>query len=118
MCLGIPALVVGTPGGAEQEAWVEVGGARRRVSTALLEQEVLQAGDWVLVHVGFALAKLDEEEARATLRDLEQLEVTYTDELTAMAASPFAGGTSGPAPTAAPAEARPGAGGPADAGRT
>jgi len=66
MCLGIPARVVEIV--AEGAARAEIGGVRRTVSTLLLDGDALRVGDWVLVHVGFALAKVDEREAEATLR--------------------------------------------------
>jgi len=63
MCLGIPAQVVERqPDGL---AKVDFGGVRRSVSVAFTPD--VAAGDWVLVHVGFALARIDEEEAQATL---------------------------------------------------
>ena len=63
MCLGIPGQVLERlPDGL---AKVDFGGVRRSVSVAFTPEA--KEGDWVLVHVGFALAKLDEEEARATL---------------------------------------------------
>lgn len=70
-----------------QLAWADVGGARRRVNVALLENEDLKVGDWVLIHVGFALAKLDEDEAAQTLEMLEGMAQAYTDELEIMARS-------------------------------
>ncbi len=98
---------------AGPSALVEVGGARRRVNTALLQDEGLGVGDWVLIHVGFALARLDEDEALATLRDLASLETVYADELDAMArsatssgAATGAAGAAG-APAGAAATARP-----------
>jgi len=63
MCLAIPAQVVATLG--DGLARVDISGVRRDVSIAFTPDA--QAGDWVLVHVGFALARIDEEEARATL---------------------------------------------------
>jgi hydrogenase expression/formation protein HypC len=70
MCLGIPAQVValGEPG----IATAEVSGVRREVSTALVPEA--EVGDWVLVHVGFVLHTIDEEEAARTLELLEQIE--------------------------------------------
>ena len=63
MCLAIPAKVVaiGEPG----TATAEVGGVRRSISLALCPEA--RVGDWVLVHVGFALGTVDEKEARKTL---------------------------------------------------
>jgi hydrogenase expression/formation protein HypC len=87
MCLGIPGLVTEFDGNDSQYAWVDVGGARRRVNVALVTDCNLYPGDWVLIHVGFALARIDETEAKATLRMLESMEKAYTDELQAMARS-------------------------------
>jgi hydrogenase expression/formation protein HypC len=64
MCLGIPARVVERLD--DGLAKVDFGGVRRSVSLAFTPEA--EPGDWVLIHVGFALAKLDEEEAQATLR--------------------------------------------------
>ncbi len=72
MCLGIPARVVEVVDAAAGLARAEVGGVRRTISTLLLDETALRVGDWVLVHVGFALAKIDEEEAAATLRLLNE----------------------------------------------
>jgi hydrogenase expression/formation protein HypC len=69
MCLGIPAQVVERqPDGL---AKVDFGGVRRSVSVAFTP--TVEPGDWVLVHVGFALAQLDEEEAQATLELLGEM---------------------------------------------
>ena len=87
MCLGIPGQVIEILNDGSAHAWVEVSGARRRVNVALLEGEDLQVGEWVLIHVGFALAKLDEDEANQTLQMLEGMAKAYTDELEAMARS-------------------------------
>ncbi len=93
MCLGIPGLITELDGADKHYAWVDVGGAKRRVNVALLSDGEPRAGDWVLIHVGFALARIDEDEAQATLRMLEGMANAYTDELAAMArsASPAAG---------------------------
>lgn len=98
MCLGIPGLVLELPSDESQYAWADVSGARRRVNIALLSDEGVRVGDWVLVHVGFALARLNEAEARSTLDMLEGMETAYRDELAAMAASAHAAppGTAGP----------------------
>jgi hydrogenase expression/formation protein HypC len=87
MCLGIPGQVTELLDDGSQHAWTDVSGARRRVNVALLEDEDLKVGDWVLIHVGFALAKLDEQEAAETLQLLEGMAKAYTDELEAMASS-------------------------------
>jgi hydrogenase expression/formation protein HypC len=87
MCLGIPGLITELDGVDGQYAWVDVGGARRRVNVALLTDNNAGPGDWVLIHVGFALARIDEEEARATMRMLEGMADAYSDELSVMAQS-------------------------------
>ncbi len=82
MCLAIPGKVVEIVDRERQIAKVEVAGVRRNVDVGLLtgdERPVL--GDYVLIHVGFALSRIDEREALETLRLLEGLGEAYTDEL-------------------------------------
>jgi hydrogenase expression/formation protein HypC len=79
VCLAIPGRVVEMVDEANQLASVEVAGVRRNVNIGLVEG--VQPGDWVVIHVGFALAKVDEQEAAATLRLLEQLGEAYEQEL-------------------------------------
>jgi hydrogenase expression/formation protein HypC len=93
MCLGIPGLVTEFDSADRQYAWVDVGGAKRRVNVALLTDDAVEPGDWVLIHVGFALARIDEDEAQATLRMLEGMANAYTDELAVMAQSATEGMT-------------------------
>lgn len=64
MCLAIPAKVVKVKG---DHAEVEIGGIRREASIALLFGEEVAIGDYVLIHTGYAISKVDEEEARAIL---------------------------------------------------
>ena len=71
MCLAIPGRVVEMVDEAGGIAKVEVGGVRRNVNVALLD--AVRVGDYVLIHVGFALSKVDEHEATKTLRLLEEL---------------------------------------------
>ena len=68
MCLGIPVKVVEVDG---QSAVVDVGGTRRENSLLLLDE--VEAGDWVILHAGFAIQRLDEEEAERTLALLREL---------------------------------------------
>jgi hydrogenase expression/formation protein HypC len=90
MCLGIPGLVTELDAEGGPLASVDVAGAKRLVNVALLAEEDLKVGDWVLIHVGFALARLDEDEARRTLEMLAGMASAYADELAAMAtSSPF-----------------------------
>jgi hydrogenase expression/formation protein HypC len=79
MCLGIPGRIVELTEEA-QLARVDVNGVGRTISTALLEDEVLSAGDWVLIHVGFAMAKIDEDEAREAMATLQLLDQGDADE--------------------------------------
>lgn len=85
MCLGIPGEVVAITDEATNLATVTVGGVRRTINIGLLDD--IRPGDWVLVHVGFAMSKIDEAEAQATLEMLEGLGQAYTDELIALRTS-------------------------------
>lgn len=90
MCLGIPGEVVELLPERDDLALVDVAGVRRAINIGLLKDETggtVDKGDWVLVHVGFAMSKIDEEEAAATMRMLTGLGQAYTDELEALAAS-------------------------------
>jgi hydrogenase expression/formation protein HypC len=82
MCLGIPGQILAIVDDANSIAKVDVSGVKRNVSVALVRPEGIAPGDWVLIHVGFAMSKIDEIEARETLRTLEELGQAYTDELT------------------------------------
>lgn len=82
MCLGIPGRVVAFVDGSDQQlATIEVGGVRRAVNVGLVLPDGLVPGDWVLIHVGFAISKIDEEEARQTTEFLRQLGDAYEQEL-------------------------------------
>ena len=85
MCLAIPGRVVEIVNEAGDIAKVEVGGVRRNVNVALLD--AVRVGDYVLIHVGFALSRVDEHEAAETLRLLEELG-SYQDELDQFKSSP------------------------------
>jgi hydrogenase expression/formation protein HypC len=87
MCLGIPGEVVELLPGSGDLAKVDVGGVRRVINIGLLAAEPVQPGDWVLIHVGFALSKIDEDEAAAALEFLESIGQAYEDELAALADS-------------------------------
>lgn len=87
MCLGIPGEVVTLDAERPGMATVDVGGARRQVNVMLLEEDGVGPGDWVLIHVGFALARIDEEEAQATLAHLEEMGQAYRDELQALSST-------------------------------
>jgi hydrogenase expression/formation protein HypC len=82
MCLAIPARLVGYVDDERQYGKVELGGVQRRINTSLLVgEDASEPGDYVLVHVGFALSRVSEEEAAETLRILEEMGPAYTDEL-------------------------------------
>jgi len=83
MCLGIPGEVVEIIDPVAGLATVEVSGVRRAVSIKLLEPEPVAIGDWVLVHVGFALSKIDQDEAAATIEAIQRLGQPYADEIDA-----------------------------------
>jgi hydrogenase expression/formation protein HypC len=84
MCLGVPGRIVEITSVEHQLAVVDVEGVRRKVNVGLIVDEGVTAGDWVLIHVGFALSKIDEEEARATLAFLASMGDPYTEELEAL----------------------------------
>jgi hydrogenase expression/formation protein HypC len=81
MCLGIPGQVIEIVDPTTELARVDVSGVKRTVSVALLAREGIKPGDWVLIHVGFAMSKIDESEAQETLQLLKGMDTTYTDEL-------------------------------------
>lgn len=80
MCLAIPAQIVQLLSEGDL-ATADVSGVKRNVNIGLLEGEQIQTGDWVLIHVGFAISKVDEREARASLEFLESMGQAYRDEI-------------------------------------
>jgi hydrogenase expression/formation protein HypC len=88
MCLAVPGKVLEIVDENAQLAKVEVVGVRRNVNIGLLTgEERPLPGDYVLIHVGFALSKIDEQEAIETQRILEGLGEAYTDEIEQIKAS-------------------------------
>ncbi|WP_183097937.1 HypC/HybG/HupF family hydrogenase formation chaperone [Nocardioides pelophilus] len=81
MCLGIPGQVVEIVDEAEHLARVDVSGVRRVISVKLLAEQGVAPGDWVLVHVGFGMAKIDEQEAQLTLDQVQRMGQDYVDEI-------------------------------------
>jgi len=73
MCLAIPGKIVEMMDEENQLAKVEVGGVRRGVNIGMLDRNNLSVGDYVLIHVGFAMSKIDEKEAEETLRVLQEM---------------------------------------------
>lgn len=88
MCLGVPAEVVAIPDPQVPRATVAISGVERVVATDLLMDDDLVVGDWVLVHVGFALSKIDADEAAMTLDQIKRLgNNTFEDELASFAST-------------------------------
>ena len=83
MCLGIPGQIVEFVDEQHHIAKVDVSGVRRNINVALLSDgpDAVGPGDWVLIHVGFAMSKIDESEARATSEFLQMLGEPYDQEL-------------------------------------
>ncbi len=88
MCLAIPGKIVEIVDESRQIVKAEVSGVRRKISAELLgpfgEKESIRVGDWVLIHAGFALARINEEEAATTTRLFQAMADAYADELMAL----------------------------------
>jgi hydrogenase expression/formation protein HypC len=89
MCLAIPGQIMEVVDEANRLATVDVAGVQRRVNIGLLDSDgqSAQPGEWVLIHVGFAMSKVDEEEALATRKLLEGMGEDYEQELEELKAS-------------------------------
>jgi hydrogenase expression/formation protein HypC len=89
MCLAIPGRIVDVIDEANRLAMVDVAGVQRTINIGLLDEdgEVVGPDDWVLIHVGFAMSRVDEEEALATRRQLERMGQDYEAELEELKAS-------------------------------
>ena len=85
MCLAIPGQIVEVVDESNQLAKVDVAGVRRTVNIGLFDD--IGPGDWVLIHVGFAISKIDEDEARATVALLQGMGADYEQELAELRAS-------------------------------
>lgn len=81
MCLGIPGQIIEFVDPTHHIAKVEVSGVRRNINVGLVLPDGLEKGDWVLIHVGFALSKIDADEAKRTTEYLTQLDDLYVDEI-------------------------------------
>ena len=73
MCLAIPGRIVELVSGKTQAGIVEVAGVRRKVQLGLLAEDMPKTGDWVLIHVGFAMSKISESDAAEQMRLLSML---------------------------------------------
>jgi hydrogenase expression/formation protein HypC len=90
MCLAIPGQIMQVVDDANRLAQVDVAGVKRTINIGLLDADGSGGagpGDWVLIHVGFALSKVDEEEALATRKMLEAMGAEYEQELEELKAS-------------------------------
>jgi hydrogenase expression/formation protein HypC len=89
MCLAIPGQIAEITDEANRLARVDVAGVRRTINIGLLDSDGsgVGPGDWVLIHVGFAISEVDEEEALATRRQLERMGEDYEAELEELKAS-------------------------------
>ncbi|HEV2914826.1 MAG TPA: HypC/HybG/HupF family hydrogenase formation chaperone [Pyrinomonadaceae bacterium] len=79
MCLAIPGKIIEIVDAENNIAKVDVGGVRRNINTGMLDETEAQVGNWVLIHVGFAMSKIDEHEAAETLKVLNEIG-QYQDE--------------------------------------
>jgi len=84
VCLGIPGEVVEILTDRVDLAMVDVCGVKRAINIGLLADDPPVPGEWILIHVGFALSKIDEAEAAAALEFLESIGQAYDDELAAL----------------------------------
>src|ERR687890_2118156 len=89
MCLGIPGRIVEILDEDLMLAKAEVSGVRRNINIGLVhnEDEQIEVGDWVLIHVGFAMSRLNETEAQSQLQALEDIGEAYEQELAELRAS-------------------------------
>ena len=87
MCLGIPGQVVGWVDDTDQLAKVEVTGVKRNINIGLVKDDGLELGDWVLIHVGFAMSIIDEEEAARAMEGLKLLGEQFDTEVEEIAGS-------------------------------
>lgn len=83
MCVGIPARVVALEPAGPHTATVDVEGVQRNVNTIMVDDEGLEIGEWVLLHVGFAMSKIDAAEAEETLAFMRELGSVYDEEVEA-----------------------------------
>lgn len=84
MCLGIPGEVIEILRDQPDLAMVDVSGVKRAINIGLLSDDPVVPGDWILIHVGFALSKIDEQEAKAAMDFLIGIGQAYEDEIAAL----------------------------------
>jgi hydrogenase expression/formation protein HypC len=84
MCLGIPGEVIEILRDQPDLAMVDVSGVKRAINIGLLTDDPVVPGDWILIHVGFALSKIDEQEAKAAMDFLIGIGQAYEEEIAAL----------------------------------
>ncbi len=84
MCLGIPGQILEILPDQPYLATVDVVGVKRNINIGLVEPDGVKEGDWVLIHIGFAMSIMDEEEATSALSFLEVMGQAWTDEVDAV----------------------------------
>ena len=84
MCLGVPGQIVEMLDTETHLAMVDVVGVKRRVNVGIVDPDGVKVGDWVLIHVGFAMSIIDEEEAASTLEFLKMMGQAWDDEIEAV----------------------------------
>ena len=84
MCLGIAGQIIEFLPEPRDVARVNVFGVERVINVGLVANEGLSPGDWVLIHVGFAIAKMDEDEAKASMAFLQGMGEAFTNEIAAV----------------------------------
>lgn len=90
MCLGVPGRVLDQVDVVRQVVLVDVQGRQQQVSAAMMigdQGPLPQPGDWVIVHLGFAMSRMEESEARSVLQLLDDLTDMYADQLDAHASA-------------------------------
>lgn len=89
-CLAMPGEVVEVVDAQRHLAKLDVAGVRRNSNVGLIDDAGLLPGDWVLIHVGFAMARIDETEAAMALESLQIMGQAYADEVQAVRRSQIA----------------------------
>ena len=84
MCLAIPGQIVEIVDADQRIAKAEISGVRRNINVGLLNDEEARVGNWVLIHVGFALSCIDEKEARETYELLGEMGSALDEEMQMM----------------------------------
>jgi hydrogenase expression/formation protein HypC len=95
VCLGIPGQIIELVDANDQLARADVSGVTRVINVGLLDEDQARPGDWVLIHVGFAMSKIDEREAELAMASLKLMGQAYEDELSALWESRITASTEG-----------------------